>query len=361
MCKTNSTICTTNGSYPAADLTRCNLPRTEWRYAETKKYSLVTDLDLNCSNEWMLHLATAMTFFGWGTGPLIKGWIGDIYGRLAMFYPSLIGIIVIGFCTAIFQSIYIIMISRFFIGIAISGTLQQAFVLVCESVDNKHRPLAGLLIYLSLPVGWCILAVKSYLLQDWENTCMACTAPYIVLLIAIPFIPESCRWLHLHGKIKGLKRTMKLIAKWNKTPLPTTFEIKISPSNVSTKRINPFNLFRTVSMASLTLRQGFLFVSVSVCYYGLHLAADHLGGTIYRDFIILNVVEIPAAFIAIFGSNYFGRKRTTLLPSFISGVTCIAIAFIPKKLYSGTVNDSAWCCRIFLHQYCIVRYFCMDN
>lgn len=154
---------------------------------------------------------------------------------------------------------------------------------------------------------------------------------------------------------------MKLIFKWNKTPLPTTFEIKISPSNVSTKRINPFNLFRTVSMASLTLRQGFLFVSVSVCYYGLHLAADHLGGTIYRDFIILNVVEIPAAFIAIFGSNYFGRKRTTLLPSFISGVTCIAIAFIPKKLYSGTVNDSAWCCRIFLHQYCIVRYFCMDN
>lgn len=178
MYKTNSTICTTNGSYPAADLTRCNLPRTEWRYAETKKYSLVTDLDLDCSNEWMLHLATAMTFFGWGTGSLIIGWIGDIYGRLTMFYPSLIGIIVIGFCTAFFQSIYIIMIYRFFIGIAISGTLQQAFVLVCESVDNKHRPLAGLLIYLSLPVGWCILAVKSYLLQDWENTCMACTAPY---------------------------------------------------------------------------------------------------------------------------------------------------------------------------------------
>lgn len=84
-------------------------------------------------------------------------------------------------------------------------------------------------------------------------------------------------------------------------------------------------------MATLTITEGFIFISVTMCYYGLRLAADQLGGTIYRDFIILNIVEILAAFIAIFCSKFFGREWTVLIPSFISSFICVVIAITPKS------------------------------
>lgn len=46
VCITNITFCTGNGTNHANDFSRCNLPRTEWKYVETKHYSLVTDLKL---------------------------------------------------------------------------------------------------------------------------------------------------------------------------------------------------------------------------------------------------------------------------------------------------------------------------
>lgn len=153
----------------------------------------------------MLHLATAMTFFGYGAGSLFIGWVGDVYGRLTVFYPSSISVLSFGFCTVFVRSIYFIMVCRFFIGIAVSGTHLQAFVLICELVDSKHRPLAGLLIYVSMPVGWCILAVKSYLLKDWRLFSMACTAPYVLIFLAVPLVPESVKWLHLYRKTIKLK------------------------------------------------------------------------------------------------------------------------------------------------------------
>lgn len=258
---------------------------------------------------------------------MFLGWIGDRFGRLSVFYPSLIVIISVGFGAAFVKNIFHVMICQFLIGIFISGTLLQAFIVISELVD--HLALAGLLVYLSQPVGLCILTLKAYFIKDWKMLTMVCTAPYVIILLACGFVPESVKWLHLHREEIKMKKTIAYIAKWNKKTIPEHIKISELPKKL-TRMTNPLDLFRSMTMASLTLTQGFLWMFVSICYYGVHLAANHLGGSVYRDFIILNAVEIPSAFLAIFCAGYVGKKRATLIPSCLGSLICIGIAFIPK-------------------------------
>ena len=51
---------------------------------------------------------------------------------------------------------------------------------------------------------------------------------------------------------------------------------------------NLFNLYRIVS---------------GLVFYGVTFAANDLGGTIYRDYILVSVVDFPAAVIAIYLCN----------------------------------------------------------
>lgn len=64
VCITNSTICTINGTLSPDDSRRCSMSRDEWKYTESKSYSFITDFELDCSDEWLVHLASSMIFFG---------------------------------------------------------------------------------------------------------------------------------------------------------------------------------------------------------------------------------------------------------------------------------------------------------
>ena len=44
---------------------------------------------------------------------------------------------------------------------------------------------------------------------------------------------------------------------------------------------------------------------MGLVYYGLALAADDLGGEIYRDYILASLVEFPAVLLAIYLCNRY--------------------------------------------------------
>ena len=66
-------------------------------------------------------------------------------------------------------------------------------------------------------------------------------------------------------------------------------------------------------------------------FFGLQMAAKELQGSIYRNFILLSLVQFPAIFIIIISSNTFGRKKTTLIPVVCAGAACLGIVFVPAK------------------------------
>lgn len=64
-------------------------------------------------------------------------------------------------------------------------------------------------------------------------------------------------------------------------------------------------------------------------YYGIALASDNLGGSMYRDFVLTSIVEVPANILVMYSLNWLGRKPTICGSYVISGISCIAVAFIP--------------------------------
>ena len=80
-CKNGSAICNMNGRFSSDDIRRCSMPRDDWIYLESPKYSIVTQFNIDCDQKWLDHLSTTIFFIGWGVGALVLGWIADSFGR----------------------------------------------------------------------------------------------------------------------------------------------------------------------------------------------------------------------------------------------------------------------------------------
>ena len=62
-CAPNSTFCRNdNDTFSSTNSSRCEIPRTEWEYVTPRSYSIVTEFDLVCDNEYLIELQTSIFF-----------------------------------------------------------------------------------------------------------------------------------------------------------------------------------------------------------------------------------------------------------------------------------------------------------
>ncbi|XP_057314092.1 solute carrier family 22 member 3-like [Hydractinia symbiolongicarpus] len=328
-CIKNGTVCTSNQTFDGDDKTRCNLPRSEWEYTEAKEYSIVTQFDINCDNEWQVHLTTSILFIGWGIGAVVLGWVADNYGRKIVLFPCMVMVILIGFVTSFVPNITLFILCRFAVGFFTPGTSVQMFILISEVVGSRFRPLAGIILWVFFTLGLCILGLKAYFIREWKILFIVCTVPYVFVLLFFKFIPESVRWLRLHGKVDEAMNILENIAKWNKREIPSGVRICSAPKSVEAHKSSPLDLFKTRRMAIKTLTQGYGWMVNGMVYYGLSLAADDLGGSLYRNYVLFSAIEFPAMVMAIDFCERFGRKKTVIMPMVVGGIACILVAFVP--------------------------------
>ena len=327
-CNGNSSVCLFNGTLASDDSSRCNMSRSEWHYTEETHYSIATQFDIKCDEEWLLELTSAIFFVGWGVGAIIYGWMGDKFGRKILLFPSVTAIYVVCFVSSFMPNISLIIICRLLIGTLFPGVIVQSIILMSELVGNKHRPTSGLIPLLAYPVGYCMLALKAYLLKNWKLLSIICTVPYIWILGFYTFIPESVRWMQIHGRNEDVMNVFRRIAKWNKKTLPQNIVLS-SVDGLQKKSNGRFLKSRKVVIQ--TVIQCMIWLSSGMAFYGLHLAANDLEGSVYKDFVYLSVIAVPAVLLEIFVCNKFGRKKAILVPLLLAGFACLAVAFIPQK------------------------------
>ena len=83
---------------------------------------------------------------------------------------------------------------------------------------------------------------------------------------------------------------------------------------------------------------------MGLVYYGVALAADDLGGEIYRDYILASLLEFPASFLAIYLCNRWVCMFTLLfLMQFYAARSSY---FVPKSSYSMMIYQPSSCCII---------------
>lgn len=327
-CVSNSTVCIINQTMTSDNYAKCSMQRSEWKFTENNDYSIITQFDIYCDRKWIIHLTTSALFIGWGMGSLLFGWIADNYGRKVTLFPSLLGVIILNFLTAFSPNAFIFTLGRLLIGIFISGAFYHLFICMSEFTSNKYRPFSLNMIKCSFPIGLCIMALKAYFLRKWKLIHIACSVPYLLIIGLIFFIPESIRWLHVQQKDEELRYVFHKVAAWNSKTLPPSFTLS-PPSDTSTLISTPLDLFRPRKVAIQTAIHGYAWLVLAMVFYGLTLASSDLGGSIYINFVLISVSEIPGALLTIYLCKELGRKKTVCACIVVGSLFCIAITFIP--------------------------------
>lgn len=315
---------------------RCTeLKRTDWKFAEYNLYegpheTIVNEFDLVCNRAFLAWLANAMLFFGWAIGAIVLGLVADKYGRKSVLFPSIIVVLVVSFAMAFAKVFWIVAVCRFIIGFFEAGCFLSMFVLATELVGPEKRALAGTLVWFYFTAALMVLGLKAYFVRNWSTLLILSSAPWVFILIFWRFVPESVRWLLVNGKKEQAREILEKVAAVNKKEMPRD-ELQVP---VTTANQGVLELFKTWKMAKMSLAQIYIWFVVGMGYYGLSLSSGEFGGSIYLNFILTSLVEIPANFLVIHNCNRFGRKKTTIAHMVAAGIAVVAVSLIPH----GTNN-----------------------
>lgn len=307
------------------------MQRSDWEYTKPKGFSIVTQFDLRCDQQWIINLIRSVAFIGWGLGAIIIGYLGDKYGRKKLLLPSICGTLLISLVTPFVPNIYVIVAFRVFGCFFLTGATLQSYILISEVVDEKRRALAGTLIYMTIPLSFCFLTLKASLITEWKYLCVACSIPYILVLIFYNFIPESIEWLRANGRTDEVKVIVERIASWNNTVLSSNVKVAPPTNNLNGHTSGILDIFCTRKLAVISFVSGYIWLTVALGYYGLFLAADDLGGNLYIDFFVMSITEIPTVFVSVYFSDKLGRKKGSLSTLLAGALLLLGVAPLPTK------------------------------
>ncbi|XP_035825040.1 solute carrier family 22 member 7 [Aplysia californica] len=304
----------------------------DFRFVESAR-TIITEWNLLCDLKWVKATVTSIQMSGVTIGCFLGGQMGDYFGRKKTTYGFALYHVIMNVITAYSVSWQMFAAMRFFVGIGIGALLVVIFPYPLEFLPLKWRPLLAVLPM--WPLGSGMLAGAAWLLQDWSHLHLACAAFCAPGLIGWFFIPESVRWLTVHGKVKDAYKVLVKVAKVNGRELPDfTESVLVSihkdelASRQSGRQYSYLDVFRGKRMAKITISFAILWFSLSFVFYGLSFGVSSLAGNIYLNMFLMAVVEIPAQLTTFYFNNKVGRRWTCLVllaMSAVSAFACMAV------------------------------------
>lgn len=218
-----------------------------------------------------------------------------------------------------------------------AGCYTSAFVLGMEFLGTKHRVLGGCIISCFYAVGGIMIGVVGYYFQYWRHFLLVLYVPCLLGFLYLFFLPESVRWLMTQQRYGDVARIIKRVAAVNGRPLSDISVAQIENSKAVEKTQEKEKGPKYPVMAAFKSKK--LVIRLAVCsfcwltntfvYYGLNLSAVSLAGNKYFNFILSNVIEIPAHLLALLLVNKIGRRWSMCGSLILAGLSCIAMEFVP--------------------------------
>ena len=67
-------------------------------------------------------------------------------------------------------------------------------------------------------------------------------------------------------------------------------------------------------------------------YYGIIYNVENLSGSLYLNFVLMGLVEIPAYILNILLLDRIGRRNLLIITLLLTGGTCLLAGCIPRSL-----------------------------
>jgi MFS family permease len=179
----------------------------------------------------------AVVFAGMSTGAFIWGPFADRYGRKKGYISVAIFVGTFGVCSAVAPNLIALLIFRFGVGIGIGGA-NIPYGLFAEFLPTARRG-AGMLVnqmwwtvgtIIECGLAWITLGTESDSdtnsdsvsdNHSWRYLLFYSTLPIMALYPLIWWLPESPRYLMVHGEHDAAYAILKRISRDNGRPLPS--------------------------------------------------------------------------------------------------------------------------------------------
>ncbi|XP_011848944.1 PREDICTED: solute carrier family 22 member 20 [Mandrillus leucophaeus] len=326
-----------NSSGPDTATERC---KDGWVYNHSVFPStIVMEWDLVCEARTLRDLAQSVYMAGVLMGAAVFGSLADRLGRKAPLVWSYLQLAASGAATAYFSSFSAYCVFRFLMGMTFSGIILNSLSLVVEWMPTRGRTVAGILLGYSFTLGQLILAGIAYLIRPWRCLQFAVSAPFLIFFLYSWWLPESSRWLLLHGKSHLAVQNLQKVAAMNGrkeegerlTKEVVSSYIQSEFASVRTSN-SILDLFRTPAIHKATCCLMVIWFSNSVAYYGLAMDLQKFGLSLYLVQALFGIIDIPAMLVAIATMIYMGRWATVASFLILAGLMVIANMFVPEGM-----------------------------
>jgi sugar porter (SP) family MFS transporter len=295
--------------------------------------------------KWRLGFTVAAALIGTIFGSLFVGYPGDRFGRKTVLIVMAIFYTVSAIGSALAQQWYFFIFFRFLGGLAVGGASVMSPMYIAEIAPAKNRGKLVALQQFNIVIGILIAYLSNYLIartgldSSWRWMLGVETLPAALFFVLLFSIPQSPRWLVMHGRKEEAEGVLIRIGNPRHREVIREIEASIRGDTKAEKE----TLFRKkYSLPIITTVLIAMFNQLSginaIMYYAPRIfEMTGLGNSAaLLQSVAIGVTNMIFTIIALFTIDRFGRKTLLIIGSFgmIFFLGMIARAFY-LELFDG--------------------------
>ncbi|XP_030837390.1 synaptic vesicle 2-related protein [Strongylocentrotus purpuratus] len=344
--------------------------------ADAFEIMLISVLSIKLKCEWKLSswqqaLFTTVVFGGYFLSAPLWGMVADKLGRRTTLYLCSFYIFYFGALSSFSPNYFWLLFLRGLVGFGLGGA-SQGVTILAEFLPSKTRGLCLVFISVFWVTGVCLQVIISMIVVPtlgWRYLMFFSSLPLLIFMLFLKFVPESILFQQGMGNMTGAMKTLKMISRLNKRPLPPgrlKISVEIKPKGKITE------LCKTKSLTTSTCILLVLWFFTAFLYYGIVLMSTELfssGNTCasepepdlvcfagcrtldrkgYLEILVTSLAEYPGTIVTFIIIEWFGRRKTISFEMFVASIfSCLlflctssniqmAFIFIVRAMIGGT-------------------------
>ena len=264
-------------------------------------------------------------------GSFIWGWMSDHMGRRASILMAAVVFIATSACGAM-PEFWMNCMMCLIMGFGVGGMLPILFTLMAECIPARHRGWLMVLIGGDIAGAYLITSsLASWLVPhyNWRILWLIGFPTGLLLILLNHWIPESPRFLLLHGRVKEAEKIMKRFGAVAITQQDDKSRISMSPQPYTGKHARFKDLFSTPFLG-ITAAVVLLALGTGFVRFGFQLwipsNLQELGFSQQRSFAILRnaaLIGFPLNFLVAWMYGFWSSKRTIVLLTALTAASMI--------------------------------------